>query len=110
MPRFEPAGDGRGAGPQRGACTDILRWPATHRSAAGYSRGDQEVFDTDGVLFDKADLQEAMVAGLRCASWMMRLHWNVMLQQLGVGQTPHLEARIFNVDKLIGGGTPKPND
>jgi hypothetical protein len=39
------------------------RWPAINRSAAGRSHGDQEVFDTHGVLFDKAELQETMVAG-----------------------------------------------
>ena len=52
-----------GTGPQRGVRPDILRWPATHRSAAGGSRGDQEIFATDGVFFDKAELQETMVAG-----------------------------------------------
>src|SRR6478735_4183971 len=59
----KPAGDGRSAGPQRGVRPDILRWPATKRSAAGGSRGDQEVFATDGILSDKAELQETMVAG-----------------------------------------------
>ena len=47
-------------------CPDILRWAATNRSAAGSSHGDQQVFDTDGVFFDKAELPETMVAGLRC--------------------------------------------
>ena len=41
----------------------ILRWPATHRSAASSRRGDQEFFGTTGVFFDKAELQEAVVAG-----------------------------------------------
>ena len=54
---------------------DVLRWPAINRSAAGGCHGNQEVFETDGVLCDKAELQETTVAGLRCAPWMMRLHW-----------------------------------
>ena len=37
-------------------------WTCERRSAAGGSHGDQEVCDTDGVLLDKAKLQETMVA------------------------------------------------
>ncbi len=51
------------ATPERGVCPDILCWAATNRSAAGSSHGDQQVFDTDGVFFDKAELPETMVAG-----------------------------------------------
>jgi len=42
---------------------NVFRWPAINRSATGGCRGDQEVFDTDRVFCDKAELQEAMVAG-----------------------------------------------
>src|SRR6476660_3948355 len=81
----KPAGDGRGAGPQRGVRPDVLRWPATNRSAAGGSHGDQEVFDTDGVLFDKAELQETMVAGTTLRPVDDGFTLDVILQQLGVG-------------------------
>ena len=64
---------------------DVLRWPAINRSAAGGSHGDQEVFDTDGVLFDKAELQEAMVAGATLRPVDDAFTLDVMLQQLGVG-------------------------
>ena len=94
VPRFELAGDGRGAGPQRGVRPDILRWPATHRSAAGGSRGDQEVFATDGVLFDKAELQETMVAGATLRPVDDAFTLNVMLQQFGVGHW-RLGIRMF---------------
>jgi len=70
---------------------DILRWPATHRSAAGGSRGDQEVFATDGVLFDKPELQETMVAGATLRPMDDAFTLDVMLQQLGVG---HWRLRI----------------
>ena len=64
---------------------DVLRWPAINRSAAGGSHGDQEVFDTDGVLFDKAELQETMVAGATLRPVDDAFTLDVMLQQLGVG-------------------------
>ena len=57
-----------------GVRPNILRWPATNRSAAGGSGGDQEVFDTDGVLLIKPALRRWWPA-LRCAPWMMRLNW-----------------------------------
>ena len=79
------AGDGRGTGPQRGVRPDILRWPATHRSAAGGSRGNQEVFATDGVLFDKAEPQETMVTGAALRPVDDAFTLDVMLQQLSVG-------------------------
>jgi hypothetical protein len=65
---------------------DVPRWPAINRSAAGGGHGDKEVFDTDGVLFDKAELQEAMVAGatLRPVDDAF-FTLDVILQQLGVG-------------------------
>jgi len=49
--------------PQGGVRPNVFRWPAINRSATGGCRGDQEVFDTDGVFRDKAELQEARVAG-----------------------------------------------
>jgi hypothetical protein len=64
---------------------DVLRWPAINRSAAGGSRGDQEVFDTDGVLFDKAELQETVVAGTTLRPVDDAFTLDVMLQQLGIG-------------------------
>jgi hypothetical protein len=63
---------------------DILRWPATKRSAAGGSRGDQEVFATYGILSDKAELQETMVAGAALRPVDDALTLDVVLQQLGV--------------------------
>jgi hypothetical protein len=64
---------------------DVLRWPAINRSAAGGSHGDQEIFDTDGVFFDKAELQETMVAGATLRPVDDAFTLDVMLQQLGVG-------------------------
>jgi hypothetical protein len=64
---------------------DVLRWPGINRSATGGSYGDQEVFDTDGVLFDKAELQETMVAGATLRPGDDAFTLGVMLQQLGVG-------------------------
>jgi hypothetical protein len=64
---------------------DVLCWPAINRSAAGGSHGDQEVFDTDGVLFDKAELQETMVTGATLRPVDDAFTLDVMLQQLGVG-------------------------
>ena len=87
----KPAVDGRGTSPQRGGRPDVLRWPATHRSAAGGSHGDQEVFDTDGVLFDKAQLQETMVAGAALPPVDDVFTLDVILQQLGIG---HWRLRI----------------
>jgi hypothetical protein len=54
-----------GAQPTGGVPPDMLRWPATHCGAAGGSRGDQEVFATDG----------GVVAGTTLRPWMMRLPW-----------------------------------
>jgi hypothetical protein len=64
---------------------DIVGWPATHRSAACGSSGDQEVFDSDGVFFDKAELQETKVASTALRSVNDAFTLDVMLQQLGVG-------------------------
>jgi hypothetical protein len=63
---------------------DILRWAATNRSAAGGSHGDQQVFDTDGVFFDKAELLETMVAGATLRPVDDAFTLDIMLQQLGV--------------------------
>ena len=71
--------------PQRGVRPDVLRWPAINRSAASGSHGDQEVFDTDGILFDKAELQETMVAGATLRAVDDAFTLDVMLQQFGVG-------------------------
>ena len=70
--------------PQGGARPNVFRWPAINRSAAGGSHGDQEVFDTDGVFCDKAELQETLVASaaLRPVDDARRL--DVMQQQFGV--------------------------
>jgi len=80
-----PRVHGRGAGPPRGVRPDIVGWPATHRSAACGSGGDQEVFDSDGVFFDKAELQETKVARTALRSVNDAFTLDVMLQQLGVG-------------------------
>jgi hypothetical protein len=64
---------------------DVLRWPATHRSATSGSRGDQEVFATDSVVFDKAEFQETMVAGAALRPVDNAFTLDVMLQQFGVG-------------------------
>ena len=79
------AGCGRGTGPQRGMRPDILRWPATHRSAASSRRGDQEFFGTTGVFFDKAELQEPMVAGAALRPVDDAFTLDVVVQQFGVG-------------------------
>jgi len=64
---------------------DILGWPTTHRSAAGGSGGDQEVFDSDGVLFDKAELQETKVTRTALRPVDDAFTLDILLQQLGVG-------------------------
>ena len=78
-------GNDRGTGPQRGMRPDILRWPGTHRSAASSSREDQELFGTTGVFFDKAELQEPMVAGAALRPVEDAFTLDVVVQQFGVG-------------------------
>jgi hypothetical protein len=80
------------ATPQRGVRPDVLRWPAINRGAAGGSHSDQEVFDTDRVLFDKAELQETMMAGAALRPVDDAFTLDVMPQQLGVG---HWRLGIF---------------
>ena len=53
------------------------------RPAAGH--GNQEVFETYGMLCDKAELQETTVAGATPRPVDDAVTLDVMLQQLGIG-------------------------
>jgi hypothetical protein len=59
---------------------DVLRWPAINRSAAGGCRGDQKVSQTDGVLLDKAEFPQAIMAGGALAGVNDAFPFDVVLQ------------------------------
>jgi gluconate 5-dehydrogenase len=98
VPRFELAGDGRGAGPQRGVRPDILRWPATHRSAAGavknLTRGMCADWAKYGLQINaiapgyfKTPLNQALVDNPEFSNWLEK-------------RTP--AGRWGNLDELVG--------
>jgi hypothetical protein len=59
---------------------DVLRWPAINRSAAGGGRDDQKVSQTDGVLLDKAEFPQAMMARGALAEVNDAFAFDVVLQ------------------------------
>jgi hypothetical protein len=63
---------------------DVLRWPGINRSAAGGGHGDQKVSQTDGVLLDKAEFPQAIMAGGALACVNDAFAFDVVLQYLGV--------------------------
>ena len=66
--------------PQGRVRPDVLRWPAINRSAAGGGRGDQKVSQTDGVLLDKAEFPQAIMAGGALAGVNDAFAFDVVLQ------------------------------
>ena len=66
--------------PQGGVRPDVLCWPAINRSAAGGGHDDQKVFQTDGVLLDKAEFPQAIMAGGALARVNDAFAFDVVLQ------------------------------
>jgi hypothetical protein len=66
--------------PQSWVRTNVRRWPGINRSAACGSHCNQEVSQTDGVLSDKAEFPQAIMAGGAVACVNDAFAFDVVLQ------------------------------